>query len=108
MNSDPLSLLMRVGDPRRPITRATIRRTSAPVIDASACNTRHSLVYSSTKVNHLRGRPLDVRSSMKSQVHTSFLNRAGCATQLLALTPGFSQPQRPPQPRLVPGPSHAL
>jgi hypothetical protein len=26
---------------------------------------------------------------MKSQVHTSFLNRAGCCVQLLALTPGF-------------------
>ena len=32
MNPDPLSLLIRVGAPRRPITRATIRRTSDPVI----------------------------------------------------------------------------
>ena len=30
MNSEPLSLRIRVGDPRLPTTRATIRRTSAP------------------------------------------------------------------------------
>src|SRR5207237_3222799 len=89
INSDPLSLLMRVGAPRRPITRAKIRRTSAPVSDAAACSTKHSRVYSSTDVNHLRGRPSAVRSWRKSQVQTSFLNRDGCATQLLALTPGL-------------------
>src|ERR1700684_161880 len=88
-NSDPLSLLMRVGAPRRPITWAMIRRTSAPVSDPAACNTKHSRVYSSTKVSHLREPPSAVRSWMKSQVQTSFLNRAGCWTQLLALTPGL-------------------
>src|SRR5271168_2577198 len=89
MNSDPLSLLMRVGAPRRPMTRAKILRTSAPVSDPAACSTKHSRVYSSTKVSHLRERPSAVRSWMKSQVQTSFLNRAGCWTQLFALTPGF-------------------
>src|SRR5208337_2984892 len=60
-----------------------------PVIELSACHTRHSRVYSSTKVNHLSGRPPAVRSWMKSQVQTSFLNRAGWCTQLFALVPGF-------------------
>ena len=46
-------------------------------------------MYSSTSVNHLSGRPSAVRSGMKSQVQTSFLNRAGCCTQLLALVPGL-------------------
>ena len=62
MNSEPLSLRIRVGDPRRPTTRAMIRRTSAPVIDPAAWSTRHSRVYSSTNVNHLSGRPPAVRS----------------------------------------------
>jgi len=71
------------------MTRAMMRRTSAPVNDPAACNTKHSRVYSSTKVSHLRERPSAVRSWMKSQVQTSFLNRAGCRTQLFALTPGL-------------------
>ncbi len=62
MNSDPLSLLIRVGAPRRPITLATTRRTSAPVIEFAAYSTKHSRVYSSTNVSHLRGRPSAVRS----------------------------------------------
>ena len=70
-------------------TRAEIRRTSAPVMESSACNTRSSRVYSSTSVSHLRGRPLTVLSCMKSQVQMSFLHRAGCWTQLLALVPRF-------------------
>ena len=53
LNSDPLSLLMRLGIPQRPITRAKVFRKSAPVRGPEACNTRHSRVYSSTKVSHL-------------------------------------------------------
>jgi len=62
MNSEPLSLLMRVGAPRRPITRAKILRTSTPLKDPDACSTKHSRVYSSTNVSHLSGRPPAVLS----------------------------------------------
>src|ERR1700722_5679092 len=90
MNSEPLSLRIRVGPPRRPITRASTRRTSAPVIATSACNARPSRVYSSTNDSHLSEPPSAVRSWMKSYVHTSFLKRAGWLTQLLALEPGMA------------------
>jgi len=73
INSGPLSLLMRVGDPRRPITRAKILGTSAPVRALDACNTMHSRLYSSTKVSHLSGRPQAVRSTMKSEQLASVL-----------------------------------
>jgi len=78
LNSDPWSLLMRLGAPRRPTTRAKVFRKSAHVRGPDACNTRHSRVYLSTKVSHLSGRPPAVRSWVKSEVQASFLNRAGC------------------------------
>ena len=88
-NSLPLSLRIRAGAPRRPITRASIRRTSGPVSAAAAWSTKHSLVDSSTTDNHLSDCPPAVRSMMKSHVHTSFACRAGCCVQLFALAPGF-------------------
>ena len=52
---------------------------------------------------------------MKSQVQTSFLNRAGCWTQLLALVPGFGPSflgflslKGRLSPRLVPEPPHSF
>src|SRR5580704_1532076 len=87
INSEPLSLRMRVGAPRRPMTRASTRRTSAPVSERATCNAKHSRVYSSAKVSHLSEPPSIVRSATKSYVHTSFLKRAGWLTQLLALEP---------------------
>src|SRR5260370_31493552 len=77
MNSEPLSLRIRVGAPRRPITRASTRRTAEPVIDVPTCNARHSRVYSSTSESHLCEHPSTVRSTIKSYVHTSFLKHAG-------------------------------
>src|SRR5262245_7525804 len=88
MSSEPLSLRIRVGAPRRPITRAITRRTVAPVILAPTWSARHSRVYSSTSESHLSEPPSVVRSRMKSHVHTSFLKHAGWFTQLLALDPG--------------------
>ena len=45
LNSDPWSLLMRLGAPRRPTTRDKVFRKSAHVRGPDACNTRHSRVY---------------------------------------------------------------
>jgi hypothetical protein len=89
MNSDPLSLRIRLGAPRRPSTRAPSRRPSAPGIELWAWSTRPSRVDSSPSVSPLRGRPRAVRSSMKSPVPMSFWNRAGWGLQLLALVPGW-------------------
>jgi hypothetical protein len=44
MNSAPLSLRIRPGAPRRPITRANSRRTSPPVIVCAAYKAKHSRV----------------------------------------------------------------
>src|SRR6202030_3036412 len=67
----------------------TTRRTSSPVTDLAMTNARHSRVYSSTSDKHLSHPPPQVRSRIRSQVQTSFLNRAGRFTQLLALDPSF-------------------
>ena len=115
MNSEPLSLLIRVGAPRRPITRATIRRTSAPAIDVAACSTKHSRVYSSTSVSHLSGRPLgcpivDEVASPDIVLEPGRLIDAaiGAGPRFRAEFPGFSQPHRPLQPQLDPEPPHAF
>ena len=88
-NSLPLSLRTLRGTPRRATTAASTFLTSSPVIDLFTFSARHSLVYSSTSVSHLSGRPSIVRSATKSQHHTSPLNSAGVLPQLLAPLPRF-------------------
>src|ERR1700686_578771 len=87
INSEPLSLRNRLGAPRRATTRPSTCRTQTPVTFRVMANARHSRVYSSTSDKHLSVPPGHVRSWITSQVHTSFLNRAGFCTQLFRLEP---------------------
>ena len=114
MNSDPLSLRIRVGPPR-PMTRATILRTSAPVSESAACKTRHSRVYSSTNVSHLSGPPLG-RAVVNEVARPNIVLEPSrlpdatvrTGTRFRAEFSGFSQPYGPLQPQLAPEPVHAL
>ena len=112
MNSDPLSLLMRVGAPRRPITRATIRRTSAP---STTRRVQHQALPSIFV--HQR-QPLE-RTTVRRPVVDEVAGpdvvlepgrlldaTIGARPRFGAQFPGFSQPHGPPQPQLDPEPPH--
>ena len=71
-NSEPLSRLTCLGAPRTLNTPAIRSRIRSPVIERSTSSSRHSRVYSSTRVRKRSGLPRKSLSSTKSQHHTSF------------------------------------
>jgi len=66
VNSDPLSLRMYSGTPRRTNRSLNLSKTSSLVCFRATSIARHSRLYSSINVSIRKARPSDVRSCTKS------------------------------------------